>query len=103
MSARFRRLRRRVEDRGASAVEYGLMIAAIAALIVGGVFAMGRIVTQAFSETCRVMASSVEAGDTCGGTTGGTDTGGAGDGAGDTGGDAGGDTTGGGDTPPDGS
>jgi pilus assembly protein Flp/PilA len=38
-------------DRGASAVEYGLMIAAIAAVIVGIVFGLSSVVEGAFSRT----------------------------------------------------
>lgn len=39
-------------ERGASAVEYGLLIAGIAALVVVAVFALGPIVTEAFEDTC---------------------------------------------------
>ena len=39
-------------DRGASAVEYGLMVAAIAAVIVGIVFGLGKLVGKQFDETC---------------------------------------------------
>ena len=42
----------RDEERGASAVEYGLLIAGIAALIVVAVFALGPLVTEAFTDTC---------------------------------------------------
>ena len=42
----------RDEERGASAVEYGLLIAGIAALVVVAVFALGPIVTEAFTDTC---------------------------------------------------
>ncbi len=67
MLARIRRIARHVEDKGSSAVEYGLMVAAISAVIVGAVFALGGIIKTAFSETCRTVASSVVAGDdTCG-------------------------------------
>lgn len=38
-------------DRGASAVEYGLLVAAIAAVIVGIVFAMGGMIQGAFEQT----------------------------------------------------
>lgn len=41
-----------MEERGASAVEYGLLIAGIAALIVVAVFALGPVVRDAFSDTC---------------------------------------------------
>lgn len=46
----------RLEDRGASAVEYGLMVAAIAAVIVGVTFGLGTLVHGAFSRTCSTMA-----------------------------------------------
>lgn len=41
----------RSED-GASAVEYGLLVAAIAAVIVIIVFALGGLIKSAFSSTC---------------------------------------------------
>ncbi|MCR6031903.1 Flp family type IVb pilin [Nocardioides sp. zg-579] len=41
-----------MEERGASAVEYGLLIAGIAALIVVAVFALGPVVKEAFADTC---------------------------------------------------
>jgi pilus assembly protein Flp/PilA len=47
-----------MDERGASAVEYGLLIAGIAALVVVAVFALGPIVTEAFTDTC----SSIDAG-----------------------------------------
>jgi pilus assembly protein Flp/PilA len=49
---RLRRSMRTTADKGASAVEYGLMVAAIAALIVGTVFALGGFVQGAFQHTC---------------------------------------------------
>lgn len=76
------RLARTTRDRGASAVEYGLMVAAIAALIVGTVFALGGFVRAAFSKTCSAIQvqGSVESNpgceDTGGDTTGGDTTGG---------------------------
>ena len=48
--------RRRNED-GASAVEYGLLVAAIAAIIVIIVFALGRLVRDGFQDTCETMAN----------------------------------------------
>ena len=42
----------RSEERGASAVEYGLLIAGIAAIIVVAVFALGPIINEAFTSTC---------------------------------------------------
>jgi pilus assembly protein Flp/PilA len=40
------------DDTGASAVEYGLLIAAIAAVIVVIVFALGSVVKSKFQKTC---------------------------------------------------
>jgi len=45
----------KMEERGASAVEYGLLIAGIAALIVVAVFALGPIVNEAFTDTCTAI------------------------------------------------
>lgn len=39
------------DERGASAVEYGLLVAGIAALVVGAVFLLGGTVTDAFTST----------------------------------------------------
>lgn len=63
---------RRDRDRGASAVEYGLMLAALAALVVGVVFTLGGTVRDVFSQTCTAVAGSaqLDKGE-CGGTTGG--------------------------------
>ena len=47
---------RKNED-GASAVEYGLLVAAIAAIIVIIVFALGSIVKGSFSKTCNAIAT----------------------------------------------
>lgn len=40
------------QDEGASAVEYGLLVAAIAALVVIIVFALGGVVQEVFQNTC---------------------------------------------------
>jgi pilus assembly protein Flp/PilA len=45
-------LARRREDQGASGVEYGLLVAAIAAVIVGLAFAIGVFVKNGFQDTC---------------------------------------------------
>jgi len=50
-------------ERGASAVEYGLLIAGIAALIVVVVFAFGGVLTNIFSDTCDSVGQS--SGQTC--------------------------------------
>ena len=49
--------RARAEERGASAVEYGLLIAGIAALIVVVVFALGPILQDAFGNTCDTISN----------------------------------------------
>jgi pilus assembly protein Flp/PilA len=49
------RIRRRINENrehGASAVEYGLLVAAIAALVVVAVFAIGNWTNNSFTETC---------------------------------------------------
>jgi pilus assembly protein Flp/PilA len=43
---------------GASAVEYGLLVAAIAALIVIIVFALGGLIKNVFNDTCDTIASN---------------------------------------------
>ncbi len=60
LNARFEEM----DDRGASAVEYGLLIAGIAALIVVVVFAFGNNLTAIFTNTCQAV------GDGAGGTGG---------------------------------
>jgi pilus assembly protein Flp/PilA len=45
-------------ERGASAVEYGLLIAGIAALIVVVVFAFGDNLKSIFTDTCNEVTSS---------------------------------------------
>ncbi|MFC6286548.1 Flp family type IVb pilin [Nocardioides sp. GCM10027113] len=46
------------DERGASAVEYGLLIAGIAALIVVVVFAFGGQLEGVFEDTCKSVAQS---------------------------------------------
>jgi pilus assembly protein Flp/PilA len=45
-------LARRRDDEGASGVEYGLLVAAIAAVIIGLAFAIGVFVKNGFKDTC---------------------------------------------------
>ena len=52
MLAYIRKVSRKTADRGATAVEYGLMVAAIAAVIVGLVFGIGTLIKGAFQDTC---------------------------------------------------
>ena len=57
---------RRRDDVGASAVEYGLLIAGIAAVIVVAVLALGPVVKGAFTTTCSSVSSGISAsGTTC--------------------------------------
>lgn len=51
--------RLRTDERGASAVEYGLLIAGIAALIVVVVFPFGGTLKGVFNKTCKSVAGSV--------------------------------------------
>jgi len=53
-----RKLTRHDED-GASAVEYGLLVAGIAALIVAIVFIFGGVIKDTFSKTCGKVSSGV--------------------------------------------
>lgn len=52
----------REDQRGASAVEYGLLIAGIAALIVVIVFAFGSTLQNVFASTCGQVASGAGTG-----------------------------------------
>jgi pilus assembly protein Flp/PilA len=49
---------RRNDENGASAVEYGLLVAGIAALIVAVVFLFGGMISGVFSNTCTKIAAS---------------------------------------------
>ena len=48
----------KMDERGASAVEYGLLIAGIAALIVVVVFAFGGVIQNIFQTTCDSVGQS---------------------------------------------
>jgi pilus assembly protein Flp/PilA len=48
----------KMDERGASAVEYGLLIAGIAALIVVVVFAFGGVLKSVFHDTCSAVGQS---------------------------------------------
>ncbi len=63
----FRNVTSRRDENGASAVEYGLLVAGIAALIVAVVFLFGGIIKSSFSSTCNRVAqgSSSTASTTC--------------------------------------
>jgi pilus assembly protein Flp/PilA len=56
----------KMDERGASAVEYGLLIAGIAALIVVVVFAFGGVIKGVFTDTCaKVKTGTATTGGTC--------------------------------------
>lgn len=61
MSARLRRVTS-TGDSGASAVEYGLLVAGIAALIVGIIFVFGTFVTGIFEDTCTEIGTQADVG-----------------------------------------
>ena len=47
------------DERGASAVEYGLLVAGIAAVIVGAVFILGQgVFLNLFTETCNSISQN---------------------------------------------
>jgi pilus assembly protein Flp/PilA len=58
--------RRCGDDRGASAVEYGLLLAAVAAVIAIIVFALGGAVRDMFTESCATIDSQVTPNANCG-------------------------------------
>jgi pilus assembly protein Flp/PilA len=62
MLSNLRKVASEAKDRGASAVEYGLMVAAIAAVIVTVVFGLGTIVSKTFSDTCSSLKTGTVAG-----------------------------------------
>ena len=54
----FRSISARRNQDGASAVEYGLLVAGIAALVVAIVFAFGGVIKSAFDGTCKTIKGS---------------------------------------------
>jgi pilus assembly protein Flp/PilA len=52
----------KIDERGASAVEYGLLITGIAAVIVAAVFFFGGAVLALFSNTCNTVGASAKSG-----------------------------------------
>ena len=54
-------------EEGASAVEYGLLVALIAAVIVLAVFALGSLVKDTFNNTCNTVKTngSISTSSTC--------------------------------------
>jgi pilus assembly protein Flp/PilA len=66
MLQHLQRLVNRKDEQGASAVEYGLLVAAIAALIVLIVFALGGVVKEVFTDTCNSVHASANTTAACG-------------------------------------
>jgi pilus assembly protein Flp/PilA len=65
MLAYLRKTTRIAQDRGATAVEYGLMVAAIAAVIVAIVFGLGTLVQNVFTDACSAISSGASASSSC--------------------------------------
>ena len=58
------RLGYRRDERGASAVEYGLLVAGIAAVIVGAVFLLGQgVLQELFTDTCNSIGQNLNESD----------------------------------------
>lgn len=57
--------RPRRDESGASAVEYGLLIAGIAALVVLAVFAFGGTVNAMFNKSCNTIRTTTVVSATC--------------------------------------
>ena len=54
----------KMEERGASAVEYGLLVAAIAAVIIIVIFTLGGTIKGLFTDTCTALANKGQSGGT---------------------------------------
>ena len=66
MLAYIRKVTATQREDGASAVEYGLLVAAIAALVVIIVFALGGLVRDVFKDTCsKIDSGTTGASATC--------------------------------------
>lgn len=61
----FRNILAKRDEEGASAVEYGLLVAAIAAIIVVIVFSLGNVIKDVFKSTCDKIDSEVAVTATC--------------------------------------
>ena len=53
------------DERGATAVEYGLMVALIAVVIIAAVAALGTVLNESFTETCTEIAGNTTGTATC--------------------------------------
>jgi pilus assembly protein Flp/PilA len=58
LAVRFQMLRQRGADRGATAVEYGLIVALIAVAIIAGVTVLGSTIGSMFSHTASKVSSA---------------------------------------------
>jgi len=56
---------RRDNEKGASAVEYGLLVAAIAAVIVLIMFLLGNVVNDVFTDTCGTIFTEANTATQC--------------------------------------
>ena len=56
---------RALNDEGASAVEYGLLVAAIAAVIVIIIFALGGVIKNVFEKTCGSIQTGAGTSSSC--------------------------------------
>ncbi len=65
MLARIRTIQAAKSEEGASAVEYALLVAAIAALIVIVVFAFGGLINNIFKDTCDSIGAKTTSTETC--------------------------------------
>ena len=52
-------------DRGASAVEYGLIVFAVAAVVVAAVFAFGSVTRDVFTESCATIRTQTQVSASC--------------------------------------
>lgn len=57
--------RRRTDDRGATAVEYGLILFAVAAVVAAVLFAFGEVVVELFQDSCVEIAAAAAPAETC--------------------------------------
>ena len=53
------------DEEGASAVEYGLLVAAIAAVIIVIIFALGGVVKNVFAKTCSSISTNAAVSGPC--------------------------------------
>jgi pilus assembly protein Flp/PilA len=60
-----RSIRKAKNEEGASAVEYGLLVAAIAAVIVIIIFALGGVIKNVFEKTCTSIQTGASTSSAC--------------------------------------